>query len=308
MSTFVDSGKSEIGGLFDLSVDDVVGSGDVHISRGRESRSGDLLGDDFVSEPVAVVICVPGEHDDVDSLIYEFAHCGYRADFAVIVSGAAEGTGDCVGGGGEVYESSEGGLDDGGVEVVDEVGVWKGVWSEFSNVVFISKGDVVENTFDFAGAHVVCGYAHGVDATGVTVHSLVVAVPRTVHVVVHHGLDGFVEGFVVVCVSREDGEVVESCVLDQRIIPAVSNEKGLEVDVFGAWEGTFCDERVLRFEVCVEDGTVVASVGFRGEVEVTAGVLGESTHKSLEGTPHAGSSGESGVCSIGGIWSGVRPA
>jgi hypothetical protein len=46
--------------------------------------------------------------------------------------------------------------------------------------------------------------------------------------------------------------------LDQRIIPAITNEKCLEVDVMSVVELLLGNKFVLLFDILVDDGSVVA--------------------------------------------------
>lgn len=153
--------------------------------------------------------------------------------------------------------------------------------------------------FDFSCAEVVCCGADLVDAAGVAVDCHVVAIARSVHIVIHSRLRALVERQVVVRVSWEDGEVVVRCVLYKWIVPAIANEQALEVDVLGSRKLSLLDQLVLGFEVGVEDRSVVSTIALCGEVEVVAGILWESTHEALESLPHARCRGDSGVSSVG---------
>jgi hypothetical protein len=46
-------------------------------------------------------------------------------------------------------------------------------------------------------------------------------------------LHAFVEGSKVVRVTREDGVVVVGCILNERIIPPITNEDTCKIDMFG---------------------------------------------------------------------------
>lgn len=159
--------------------------------------------------------------------------------------------------------------------------------------------------FDFSCAEVVCCGADLVDAAGVAVDGHVVAIARSVHIVIHSRLRALVERRVVVRVSWEDGEVVVRCVLHKWIIPAIANEQTLEVDVLGSRELSLLDQLILGFEIGVEDRSIVSTIAFCGEVEVVARVLWEGAHESLECLPHARSCSDSGVSRVGLV--GLRP-
>ena len=94
MAGFVDAHEREVVGLFDLPVHDAVGGRDVGVAGGREVRSGDLVGDDFAAEPVAVVVRVAGVHDHGEIRGDECGHVGDDGEDAGVVAGAAEGAAD----------------------------------------------------------------------------------------------------------------------------------------------------------------------------------------------------------------------
>lgn len=68
-------------------------------------------------------------------------------------------------------------------------------------------------------------------------------------------LDALVKWVVVVCVTREDSEIVVCLVLDQWVVPAVANEHVLQVDVLSARDILL----VLLHEILGHDRGIVAA-------------------------------------------------
>ena len=169
-------------------------------------------------------------------------------------------------------------------------------------------GGVVDERFHLVGAKAVGRAADGVKTSRGAVAELVHAVAGPVEVVVELGGRGSVVGEVVVRVSRGDGEVVVGLVLDEGVVPPVSDEDRREVDQVGVGQGAVADEGVLGFRVGVEDGTVVPAVAFGGEVVFLPCVLGEGAHESLEGFPEVGGGGVGRGSGEGFVGVGVRSA
>ena len=225
MPALVDAREAKAPGLLDLPVDEAVQGGDVGVAGRGEAGGVDEVGDGLAAEPVAVVVGVAGEEDDVDALLQEGGDVLEGGVLPAVVAGGAEG--HDVGDFGEVLEGADGSLDFARVEVVDVELGGEGVGVELADVVLVAvEVDVVEG-FDLAGAEGVGVAADFVGAAEGAVGDLVDAVARAVEAVVELGAEGGVEGAVVVGVAGEDGEVVVGLVLDQGIVPAVADEHGL---------------------------------------------------------------------------------
>ena len=99
--------------------------------------------------------------------------------------------------------------------------------------------------------------------------------------------DGLVVWGVIVRVAGRDGEVVVGLVLEDRVIPAVADQHGGQVNLLGTRD-VF---GVLRLEVLAEDGAVVPAVALRREEELFARVLRERAHEPLQCLPEVGRRG-----------------
>lgn len=65
----------------------------------------------------------------------------------------------------------------------------------------------------------------------------------------------------VIYVPRVDSEVVVGLVLDQRVVPAVADKGCFEIYVVSLGKLFFGDERVLFFNVLIDNGRVVTPIG-----------------------------------------------
>ena len=100
-----------------------------------------------------------------------------------------------------------------------------------------------------------------------------------------------------------DTVVIVGRVLDERVVPAVADEDGLEFDVVGSWELAGGDEGVLGFDVpvlvslsfglvlwrysLIEHRPIMPAVALGGEIEPLSGILRHCTHETLQRPPHA---------------------
>ena len=94
MTRFINSRKRKVGSLFHLSMNDMIRSRNILIPGFLVAWSGDLGSDFLGSQPVAVVVCVAGVEEDVDSLLDEGGEGGDGAFFTVVVAGGGEGVAD----------------------------------------------------------------------------------------------------------------------------------------------------------------------------------------------------------------------
>ncbi len=90
VATVVYPDEREFAALLDLAVHDPVRSLHVGVAGTGESRRLDLVGNDFASQPVAVVVRVAGIHRDGDALSQQFSDVFDRHDFSIVVAGRAE--------------------------------------------------------------------------------------------------------------------------------------------------------------------------------------------------------------------------
>ena len=96
-------------------------------------------------------------------------------------------------------------------------------------------------------------------------------------------------------IAREYGEVIVGCVLNQRVIPAVSDQGTFQGDVVRSAYVL----GVLLQEVIVEDRGVMAPVAFGCEKDSVSCILWERPHEALECFPHV-------RCRCGGAVGGQR--
>ena len=242
----------------------------------------DRVGGREAAEPVADPVGVAGPEDDADAAADDGAEGGEE------VAGVVARGGEFVVGG--VGALDVGGLGaDGarhrGLEQVARVRRrWVGIVARFADVVHVEivggdaavGGGGAEGAFDVAVAGVVRGLAGAVGPSGGGAFGeeggavLVVGVGELC--VLGGGDDGPV-GVVV-------GEVDVGLLLDGRIVPAVVDAQGYEIDVVTLQAAGF-DGRVLRFEVACEFRPIVSSVGFGEDPEGATLVLGELSKECL---------------------------
>jgi hypothetical protein len=138
-----------------------------------------------------------------------------------------------------------------------------------------------------------------VDPSRSAIFDLVYAVSSTIKVVVELRLHTCVEWRVVVGITwpislvsylifeisyiqdeyltRPDCEVVVGLVLNQRIIPPVSDEYRFE----RYFVSTSNILGILALNILIVNRTIVTAITFRSKMEAVAGVFGERSHESL---------------------------
>lgn len=92
--------------------------------------------------------------------------------------------------------------------------------------------------------------------------------------------------------SSYSREVEIGLVLDQRIIPAVSNHDSLQGNLVSA--GNIL--RILLLNVLIENRSIVPPITFSSKVKAVSGVLLESSHETLQSLIEIGSCGP---CCVG---------
>lgn len=226
-------------------------------------------GDGLAAEPVADVIGVAVDERDAHAVIEDVLEVSdeLRVDEVARVGEARE---DQTRRRRRVIEvHAEGLLRAGLIEVIDKVSGRGGIVVRVADIVDATTAEGIVGPFDEATADV-CGAG----AVGLAVDSSAVDLGAVGDVVgaaagdgvgeFHEVVDGVVDGFDAVGVV--DGEFGVVGGLDSFVDDAVDDAEAVEGER-GAVRGAIGDGLILVIEVVVEDGAVMAAVGFGPEVE-----------------------------------------
>lgn len=266
-----------------------------HVAGGGELRFMRVVhgeGDGLAAEPVADVVGVAVDERDAHAVVEDVLEVGdeLRVDE---VARVGEARVDQTRGRRRVIKvHAEGLLRAGLVEVIDKVSGRGGIFVRMADIVDAATTEGVVGPFDEvptdvrrggAGGLAVDGGAVGLGAVGDVVGAAAGDGVGEFHEVV----DGVVDGFDAVGVV--DGEFGVVGGLDGFVDDAVDDAEAVEGEG-GAVRGAVGDGLILVVEVVIENGAIVAAVGFRPEVEdfgvdepVELREVGEETLQDMPG-------------------------
>lgn len=137
------------------------------------------------------------------------------------------------------------------IEVLSKVRVRERIWRQETHIVLVAPTVIIVHGLDLVGTEVICASTDCVLASGIALLGLVVAIARTVQVVVPLGLDRRAVRVVVVCVARKDGEVVVCLVMYERVEPTVADQNVLQFDLVGPADVLLVLFKEVRCEMLV---------------------------------------------------------
>lgn len=156
--------------------------------------------------------------------------------------------------------------------------IYQEVRHSLSEVVLVTIEIYVVQRFNIVRAITIAFATDGIIPSGSTMLQLVDTFTLSIKIIVHLSRNRGIQWQVVVGVAGEDGEIVVGLILDDWIVPAISNHHSLQFDFVGT-RNIF---GILLLDVLVDHRPIMAAIRFRSEMETFSAVLRESTHKALE--------------------------